>query len=192
MASEDAAKVALAALAGEFYFWYWLTRGDGFDVTNWIIADFLAALGAVTQTGFDLLARLGGLLDAHGNEALVFKKNAGKFVGNYNYRGLSRLTRRSDLVVLAELGFGRETALMLFDYIQRVLSVNVFAGEKGIPADLKAKFSVLSEMPADEPAILADADSFIRDHYGFTEEELDFIVNYDIKYRMGDELVEGE
>ena len=22
-------------------------------------------------------------------------------------------------------------------------------------------------------------------HYGFTEEELDFIVNYDIKYRMG-------
>ena len=24
--------------------------------------------------------------------------------------------------------------------------------------------------------------------YGFTEEELDFIINYDIKYRMGDEL----
>ena len=22
-------------------------------------------------------------------------------------------------------------------------------------------------------------------HYGFTEEELDFIINYDIKYRMG-------
>ena len=25
-------------------------------------------------------------------------------------------------------------------------------------------------------------------HYGFTEEELNFIVNYDIKYRMGDKL----
>ena len=23
-------------------------------------------------------------------------------------------------------------------------------------------------------------------HYGFTEEELDSIINYDIKYRMGD------
>jgi len=23
-------------------------------------------------------------------------------------------------------------------------------------------------------------------HYGFTEEELDFIINYDIKYRMGE------
>ena len=29
-------------------------------------------------------------------------------------------------------------------------------------------------------------------HYGFTEEELDFIINYDIKYRMGDELNAGE
>jgi len=26
-------------------------------------------------------------------------------------------------------------------------------------------------------------------HYGFTEEELDFIINYDIKYRMGKENV---
>ena len=29
-------------------------------------------------------------------------------------------------------------------------------------------------------------------HYGFTEEELDFIINYDIKYRMGDELNKDE
>jgi hypothetical protein len=29
-------------------------------------------------------------------------------------------------------------------------------------------------------------------HFGFTEEELDFIINYDIKYRMGDELNAGE
>jgi hypothetical protein len=25
----------------------------------------------------------------------------------------------------------------------------------------------------------------LAQHYGFTEEELDFIINYDIKYRMG-------
>jgi len=25
-------------------------------------------------------------------------------------------------------------------------------------------------------------------HYRFTDEELDFVINYDIKYRMGDEL----
>ena len=29
-------------------------------------------------------------------------------------------------------------------------------------------------------------------HYGFTEEELDFILNYDIKYRMGQGSADGE
>jgi hypothetical protein len=29
-------------------------------------------------------------------------------------------------------------------------------------------------------------------HYGFTHEDLDFIINYDIKYRMGKELDIGE
>lgn len=31
-------------------------------------------------------------------------------------------------------------------------------------------------------------DAELSKHYGFTDEELDFIINYDIKYRMGDEL----
>ena len=26
-------------------------------------------------------------------------------------------------------------------------------------------------------------------HYGFTDEELDFIINYDVKYRMGRETL---
>jgi hypothetical protein len=29
-------------------------------------------------------------------------------------------------------------------------------------------------------------------HYDFTDEELDFIINYDIKYRMGRDEQEGE
>lgn len=33
-----------------------------------------------------------------------------------------------------------------------------------------------------------EIDKVLAQHYGFTEEELDFIINYDIKYRMGDEL----
>ena len=32
----------------------------------------------------------------------------------------------------------------------------------------------------------------IAKHYGFTEEELDFIINYGIKYRMGNELNEDK
>lgn len=38
---EKTALIALVTLAGEFYLWYWLVRGDGFDVTKWVITDFL-------------------------------------------------------------------------------------------------------------------------------------------------------
>ena len=38
--------------------------------------------------------------------------------------------------------------------------------------------------------IIDEIDIVLAKHYGFTEEELDFIINYDIKYRMGDELNE--
>ena len=38
--------------------------------------------------------------------------------------------------------------------------------------------------------IIDEIDKVLAKHYGFTEEELDFIINYDIKYRMGDELIE--
>lgn len=37
-------------------------------------------------------------------------------------------------------------------------------------------------------SIIDKIDICLSKHYGFTEEELDFIINYDIKYRMGDEL----
>ena len=38
--------------------------------------------------------------------------------------------------------------------------------------------------------IIDEIDKELAQHYGFTDEELDFIINYDIKYRMGDELNE--
>lgn len=39
--------------------------------------------------------------------------------------------------------------------------------------------------------IIDEIDTALAEHYGFTEEELDFIINYDIKYMLGKEL-EGE
>lgn len=44
--------------------------------------------------------------------------------------------------------------------------------------------------PAKSKLIIDEIDKALAQHYGFTEEELDFIINYDIKYRMGDELNE--
>ena len=35
--------------------------------------------------------------------------------------------------------------------------------------------------------IIDRIDRVLAGHYGFTEEELDFVINYEIKYRMGQE-----
>ena len=39
--------------------------------------------------------------------------------------------------------------------------------------------------PARSKPIIDEIDRVLAKHYGFTDEELDFIINYDIKYRMG-------
>jgi len=40
--------------------------------------------------------------------------------------------------------------------------------------------------------IIDEIDRVLAKHYGVTDEELDFIINYDLKYRMGRESGEGE
>ncbi len=46
--------------------------------------------------------------------------------------------------------------------------------------------------PSKSKSVLNEIDRTLAQHYGFTDEELDFIINYDIKYRMGREATEGE
>jgi hypothetical protein len=50
-----------------------------------------------------------------------------------------------------------------------------------------AEFNVSQSKP-----IIDEIDRVLAQHYGFTEEELDFIINYDIKYRMGRETESEE
>jgi hypothetical protein len=60
---------------------------------------------------------------------------------------------------------------------------------KRISKGTKTEFD--SFYPMFSKPIIDKIDKIFARHYGFTEEELDFIINYDIKYRMGGEL-EGE
>ncbi|WP_448541849.1 Eco57I restriction-modification methylase domain-containing protein, partial [Roseiflexus sp.] len=48
-------------------------------------------------------------------------------------------------------------------------------------------FKILKSKP-----IIDEIDRVLARHYGFTDEELDFIINYDIKYRMGSDAAEDE
>jgi hypothetical protein len=44
--------------------------------------------------------------------------------------------------------------------------------------------------PRYSKSIIDEIDQVLARHYGFTDEELDFIINYDIKYRMGRDNVD--
>ena len=51
---------------------------------------------------------------------------------------------------------------------------------------------IQSFQPRHSKAIVDDIDRALARRYGFTEEEQDFIINYDIKYRMGPDADESD
>ncbi len=75
------------------------------------------------------------------------------------------------------------------------LSINLQADLKNNSVWSERKFQgsvsrYKSFIPKLSKEIINSIDVALNKHYGFTDEELDFIINYDIKYRMGDELNE--
>ncbi|HSV74147.1 MAG TPA: DNA methyltransferase [Chthonomonadales bacterium] len=148
-ADQRTAHAALAALVGCPFLSYWMALGDGFHVTAGVLRGYLACLRRLSDDHFALLAEVGEALHARRNEALVFKKNAGRYVGNYNYRSLGHLTLRADLLLLQGISVPPDDALEVIEYVRRVLAINEHAGEKGIPPELKERFP---PPPADEAA----------------------------------------
>jgi hypothetical protein len=105
---------------------------------------------------------------------------------------LTRITRRCDLLTGACLGATRADILDVLDYVARILAINESAGEKAIPAEIKRLYAALPLDERRERELFAKVDEVIIEHYGFTPNELDSLVNYEIRYRMGDMLGDGE
>jgi len=61
-------------------------------------------------------------------------------------------------------------------------------------ADYKATGQVAYDefYPKYSKSIIDEIDRILVKHYGFAPEELDFVINYDIKYRMGKDNEEEE
>jgi hypothetical protein len=47
------------------------------------------------------------------------------------------------------------------------------------------KLTIQCIFPKKSKSIIDEIDAVLAEHYGFTAEKLAFIINYDIKYRMG-------
>jgi len=93
------------------------------------------------------------------------------FSFRYNIQHDNRLSKISDIL---EKDLNRNKKLLITNSKTRgTIESYVFLKKKSKP-------------------IIDEIDTVLAEHYGFTEEELDFIINYDIKYRMGKELENGE
>ena len=179
-ANDESANAALAALLGESYFHYWLIQGDGFDVTAWVLRDYLACLNYLEAPEFGMLVALGRILHSRRHEALAFKKNAGKYVGNFNYRTLHEITRRSDLVMMMGLKITPQAALGILNDVQRVLAINEFAGERGIPSAVKEVLHPLPRNLAEEERVLNQIDGAILQYINLTNLAYEFLLKCDV------------
>ena len=70
---------------------------------------------------------------------------------------------------------------LMVDYMKNSLLKEKISGKTG-------NITYQEFYPRLSKHIIDEIDKVLAKHYGFTEEELDFIINYDIKYRMGNEL----
>ena len=80
---------------------------------------------------------------------------------------------------------GNHNMLFLSDHLQTDIDSNSFTTTRNTADD---DIEIESFKVNASKNLIDEIDKVLAKHYGFTEEELDFIINYDIKYRMGDEL----
>lgn len=81
-----------------------------------------------------------------------------------------------------------ERSKMTFQYLRNKDLLNkkltvFFASRTVLTARVMACFEWATSLNSEIDKVLAK-------HYGFTEDGFDFVINYDIKYRMGNELNE--
>ncbi len=187
--SQDDALAALATIASETAFVWWLMIGDGFDVTgSWLsrLTNILPLSGSIHET----LKRIGGLLEANRSAATQFKLNAEIYIGSYNWRRIPELVVRADYAFGAAIGLQLPTVRQLIDASASVRSINTSAGERGIPAIVRERAGASDKVQIDTH-VLREIDSALARHYGIQDEDLELMINYDIKNCTGSEEVDS-
>ena len=101
----DLAAVALTLLNGKIMLAFWFAIGDDFDVTKWMFTDLPIDISHLSKTERERLGAIAGRLERAMNDAISFKLNAGKRVGNYNLARCRSVTDESDMILAKAFGF---------------------------------------------------------------------------------------
>ena len=101
---EATKRVSLLLLNGKIQFAYWVATGDDFHLAKWMFADLpIDPAGLPPGAGAEV-DKLSAGIEAAMAQAVSFKLNAGKKVGNYNLAKCRHVTDISDRIFLEALG----------------------------------------------------------------------------------------
>ena len=103
------------------------------------------------------------------------------------YSDCRNLNRREVITFPYRFSDSKENELSALADLSKQLLKNLQDNSIFLEANY-AKYGLLKMQtfrPKLSKPIIDQIDTILAQHYGFTEEELDYIINYDIKYRMG-------
>src|SRR5262249_6489793 len=104
------------------------------------------------------------------------------------------LNKREVLAVRFDFGKARPDAAQRLADLSQILMKDIQRTSQVLSMRYKGlgELKIQCTYPRLSKAIIDEIDSVLARLYGFTDEELDFIINYDIKYRMGQDGGDGE
>lgn len=101
----EAREIAFLLLNGKIEFSFWVAIGDDFDVTKWMFTDLPTGLTQLQAADRKQLLGIVPELKAAVEEAVQYKLNAGKQVGNFNLAKCRHVTDKSDALLARAFGF---------------------------------------------------------------------------------------
>jgi len=109
------------------------------------------------------------------------------------YSDCRNLNKREIYMARFDVEKAQQSVLNALSRLARQLMKDVQANSRLVDMNYKTmgKLSIQCIYPKFSKPIIDDIDRTLATHYGFTDEELDFIINYDIKYRMGRDAGDG-
>ncbi len=118
--TDDERDLAFLLLNGKIEFSFWVAIGDDFDVTKWMFEDLPLALTHLQAADSKRLLSIVPELRTAAAEAIQYKLNAGKRVGNYNLAKCRQITDRSDWLLAQAYGLDRAWDDIQLLYVQTV------------------------------------------------------------------------
>ena len=104
---DETRNLAMLLANGKLMLAYWFAVGDDFHVTKWNFSEFPINLKKIAYSTKKSLISLLPDMETSMTDAVQYKLNAGRRVGNYNLAKCRNVTDRSDALFAEELGLDK-------------------------------------------------------------------------------------